>query len=71
MYPTPLLSEYKTLHKGTGDNMNDPEYFKVIDKSIFWLFWSGIYMSMEDLGSFDKHMPLYIWFILLIFEKLA
>jgi hypothetical protein len=63
MYPTPILTDLK--QKMTPDQQ------VVTNDAIFWLFWSGIYISPEDVYNIGNHAPLYIMLILLIFEKSA
>jgi hypothetical protein len=46
-------------------------YASTINNAIFWLFWSGLYKSQENLDNILTHIPLYVMMILLILEKQA
>lgn len=63
MYPTPILSQLKTKMS--------PAQQAWTDKSIFWLFWAGIYVGPDDTTSLANHAPLYAMLVLLIMEKSA
>ena len=39
------------------------------NNAIFWLFWSGIYVSPGEVQNYGNHAALYVMLILLIFEK--
>jgi hypothetical protein len=73
MYPTPLFSsyviEYKKLHP-TENALEDP-VIETVDYNIYWLFWTGVYMSRDDLVNLSKFLPMQVLFLLLIFEKLS
>lgn len=63
MYPTPILTNLK-------DKMT-PSQRTTTDNSIFWLFWSGVYVGPKESSSMANHAPLYLMLILLILEKSA
>jgi hypothetical protein len=61
MYPTPILTQLK-------DKMT-PDQQSMTNTAIFWLFWSGVYVSPEQVSGYRDHIILYMMLILLIFEK--
>lgn len=63
MYPTPILTALK-------DRMTLPQQ-STTNKAIFWLFWSGVYVSPDSQQVYKDHAFLYLMLILLIFEKAA
>ncbi len=42
-----------------------------MDNTIFWMFWSGVYVSPEDLSHYGTYAPYYALVIVLIMEKYA
>ena len=60
MYLTPFLDRVKELYPATTDDVND---------WIFWLFWSGLYVTSADLTSLVAHSPYYLLLIMLTLEK--
>ena len=66
MYPTPLLGEIHDDYTGDNTSIKDG-----IDKAIYWLFWSGLYVAPEDLKNYAKKASIYIMLIVLILEKVA
>lgn len=69
MYPTPILTSLKSNIEESKDPNAPITYTEFTNNSIFWLFWSGVYMSPEDVNSYSNHAPLYVMLILLILEK--
>lgn len=62
MFPTPLLPTLSKLL---------PDYKEQILSKVFWFFWSGVYIAPEDLTNYFKYLPLYVLYVLLIFEKVS
>jgi hypothetical protein len=73
MYPTPLFSSYVVNYKEEhpmGEGKSDP-IIETVDSNIFWLFFTGVYLSKDDLLNLSKFLPMQVLYLLLIFEKLA
>jgi hypothetical protein len=42
----------------------------VRDESVWWMFWSGIYVDPKDSSAFASHYQLYIILTLFVIEKM-
>lgn len=62
MYPSPILSDVTKKHPEAADR---------VDTAIFWLFWSGIYVSPSNTGASVSHGPLYILIAVLVIDKIT
>lgn len=62
MYPTPFFTRFK---------LRRPQYTEGVNNTIFWMFWSGVYVEGSDLNSYGTYAPYYALVIVLIMEKYA
>jgi hypothetical protein len=66
IYPSSLIGKYIKTTKDIP-----VETLDLLNTSAFYMFWGGVYVSMDDRDSIQYVLPAFSLLILLIFEKNA